>query len=190
MEIIRINDSKIKVTLNDDDMDKYDLSADAMDYDNTETRRVIWQILDEAKHRTGFDAARDRVLIQAYPGRRGGCEIYVTQLSPDKREGELRGRVSVFRPDSAEELFAVCRKIGKSGRHYESALYSEGGRYYLLVREHLQDSILQREKLSPLSFAEEYAERIQGGVFLAYIKERGECLIAHDAIETVAAFAV
>ena len=51
-----------------------------LDYENTETRRAFWSILDEAKHRTGFDAASEKVFVQVYPSKSGGCEMYVTKL--------------------------------------------------------------------------------------------------------------
>ena len=67
MELIRISDSKMKIMLSAEDMARYEITAERLNYENTETRRVVWQILDEAKQKTGFDAASDRVLIQVYP---------------------------------------------------------------------------------------------------------------------------
>ena len=81
MELILINTSKLKIMLTPDDMKRYSLDIDKMNYDNTETRRVFWNILDTAKHETGFDAASDRVCIQVYPSKGGGCEMYVTKLA-------------------------------------------------------------------------------------------------------------
>jgi negative regulator of genetic competence, sporulation and motility len=91
MELIRIGDSKLKITLTSDDMTQYDLDCDTMDYDNSETRKAFWDILDHAKQITGFDAAGDRVFVQLYPSKKGGCEMYVTKLGlicADRREGE------------------------------------------------------------------------------------------------------
>lgn len=90
MELILISDSKLKITLTSDDMAQYELDCDTVDYDNTETRKAFWEILDRAKHITGFDAASDRVFIQLYPSRGGGCEMYVTKLGllcAERREG-------------------------------------------------------------------------------------------------------
>lgn len=90
MELILISDSKLKITLTSDDMAQYELDCDTMDYDNTETRKAFWEILDRAKHITGFDAASDRVFIQLYPSRSGGCEMYITKLGmvcAERREG-------------------------------------------------------------------------------------------------------
>ena len=73
MELLRIGESKLKVTLSSEDMERYSLDGDSMDYDNTETRSAVWQILDEAKHKTGFDAGGEKIFVQVYPARGGGC---------------------------------------------------------------------------------------------------------------------
>ena len=91
MELIRISDSKLKITLTSDDMAQYELDCDTMDYDNTDTRRAFREIFDHAKSMTGFDTAGDRLFIQLYPSREGGCELYVTKLGlicAEKREHE------------------------------------------------------------------------------------------------------
>ena len=114
MELILISDKKLKVMLSASDMQKYELDNDTIDYDNTETRRAFWQILDEAKHKTGFDAASEKVFIQVYPSRGGGCEMYVTKLgalssalpedalSRKTSFSMLRGRIGIYHFDTLE----------------------------------------------------------------------------------------
>jgi Negative regulator of genetic competence, sporulation and motility len=84
LDLILISESKLKVTLSAADMKSLSLSCEEIDYDNTETRRAFWNILDEAKHKTGFDAAANRVFIQVYPSKGGGCELYVTKLTGEQ----------------------------------------------------------------------------------------------------------
>ena len=81
MELILINEKKLKIMLTPEDMREYEIDCESVDYARAETRRAFWSILDEAKHRTGFDAASERVYIQLYPSREGGCEMFVTRLS-------------------------------------------------------------------------------------------------------------
>lgn len=184
MEIVRISEEKLKLTLCKEDLEKYRLKPDELDYDKTETRRVIWQILDDAKKKTGFDAAADRALIEAYPGRRGGCEIYVTMLSEKKKRRGVRGRFGIYRFADAESLFSLSAALLRIGRDYESDLYRLRGDsgYYLCMKEPLEESIRRENTLSPLSFVEEYGVKCKQAGFLHYIKERGECLIEHDAV--------
>lgn len=56
-------------------MIKYDLTCDKIDYDNTETRKAVWSILDYAKHETGFDAAAGRIYIQVYPEKTAAAKF-------------------------------------------------------------------------------------------------------------------
>ena len=185
MEIIRIGENKLKLILTDEDLARHHLRLEGLDYDNTETRRVLWQILDEAKQITGFDAAAERTLVQAYPGRKSGCEIYVTRLS--SREPILRGRHSVYRFEDILSLAAVARELLRGERRYESALYrDECGAYYLVLKEHLQSSIQKEDQLSPLSFIEEYAPRLRSTSFFPYIREHGACLKEREALEALA----
>ena len=189
MEIVRISEEKLKLTLGKEDLEKYCLKPEELDYDKTETRRVIWQILDDAKKRTGFDAAADRALIEAYPGRRGGCEIFVTLLCDKKKKKGVRGRYGIYRFSTAEELFSLCTALSRSGRQYESELYRLSGSrgLFLLIKEPLEDSLRKEQSLSPLSFVEEYGERYKQSGAGAYIKEHGECLISENAILRLAA---
>ena len=65
VELKLINENELKITLTSEDMAALDITFEDMNYDdNTGTKRVIWEILDKAKHQTGFDAAGDQILIQ------------------------------------------------------------------------------------------------------------------------------
>ena len=157
MELILINDTKLKIMLTREDMTRYDLDCASADYDSTETRRAFWSILDEAKHRTGFDAARDRVFIQLYPSREGGCEMFVTKvgmLCAGERQASLCAAPEelayVF--DGFDTLLGCCRMISaeyaavaekyitrqskpKSGppSRHSTAYADEGGQWYLFL---------------------------------------------------------
>lgn len=182
MEIIRIGNDKLKLILTDGDLKKYSLKTERLDYDNTETRRVLWQILDEAKKETGFDAAAERTLVQAYPGRRGGCEIYVTRLI---RPTGCHGREEVYRFEDADSLFRAAEVALVRGDEYESTLYKSEEAYYLAIT--LPASV-KEEPFSALSYLEEYAERIRGSGTGAYIREHTECLIARKALKKLGGF--
>ncbi len=195
MELIRIGDSKLKIMLTAQDMARYAITPEALDYENTETRRAVWQILDEAKQKTGFDAASDRVLIQVYPSRAGGCELYVTKVLPQVAAGNSAsavrslgdgGRAGLYAFSGLPETLTVCSLLLRSGYSGESAAYAgDDGRYYLVIREKTG------EGCAPFAFyclAEEYGEKVTGGSQkLAYIKEHGQCLCPSQAVERLAA---
>ncbi len=192
MELLLINESKLKIMLSLADMEKYRLNGESMDYDNTETRSALWQILDLAKQQTGFDGCGDKLFIQVYPSRGGGCEMYVTKVGEGGGKPCLapislvRGAQSIYRFDSLDTLLCVCKKLKACGYSDESAVYERDGNYYLVIREKLQSSIMSVNALSEYSFIEEYGARQSGGMQMAILREHGICLDEGGAVERFA----
>ncbi len=114
MELVLLSNSKLKVMLTSADMESYALTCETLDYDNTETRRALWDILNAAKHQTGFDAASDRVLIQAYPSVGGGCEMYVTKMR--EKESDAKESAERFSSEAMEGLLRKIRAANEKGK--------------------------------------------------------------------------
>ncbi len=198
MELILISNSKLKVMLSKDDMTAFSISCDTLDYDNTETRRVFWQILDEAKHKTGFDAASDKVFVQVYPSRSGGCEMYVTKLNSDDRSNgtsyvSMKVKKSLKKAlnyelycfDSVDKMLLVCKHLESLGYTEESSAYiDEKGRYYLLLCDMNVDH--GKNSVSMFPFISEYAIKHTGGAVYPYIKEYCKTIISQKAVKELA----
>ena len=184
MELIKISDTKLKIMLTPEDMAHYAIASEALNYENTETRRAVWQILDEAKHRTGFDAASDRVLIQAYPSRAGGCELYITKIpgsiAVPERKSDTQGRVRMYAVSSLSDLIALCHALSSADFSGESEVYAvpdEG--YYLALREDGKKDA----KTPPYHPAQEFGDPVSAASGkLAYIKEHAACLCPQNAV--------
>ncbi len=193
MELLRISDSKLKVTLSPSDMERFRLDNESMDYENTETRSAIWQILDEAKRCANFDVGGERIFLQVYPSRSGGCEMYVTKVGEEGAHATeapppaaKRGRVSVFCFETLELLTTVCRKLCELGYCDESAVYHTEGGYYLMIREQMPTDRLGYRAVGEYPFLEEYGERRREGILLSYLREHGECLCREEAVRDFA----
>lgn len=127
MELIQIGENALKVTLTREDMERMRLAFDDLDYANAETRRVIWNILDEAKRTLGFTASRERLYIQAFSDMHGGCELFV-------RRTEEAEKVSLYRFCTLQLLLLACARLANCGFAEESRAYlGEGGAYFLLL---------------------------------------------------------
>jgi negative regulator of genetic competence, sporulation and motility len=81
MELIRINDRKIKIMLTSSDMKNYALDPGALSCGNEETRQAFRNILHDAGVGGGFEVGADKIYVQYYPSREGGCEMFVTRLA-------------------------------------------------------------------------------------------------------------
>ncbi len=188
MELILVSENKLKIMLSRQDMEHYELSGEEIDYDCTETRRAFWAILDEAKHKTGFDAARERVFIQMYPSREGGCEMYVTKVGvipalarDGALEGEMRiARMGIYSFPSISHLLSFCSALNARGEGIgESSAYEmDDGSAVLIMKEYRVPS----EYADTYASAPEFDGRSLPKNRLPYIKEHGVCLCKTDAV--------
>lgn len=87
MELIPINESKIKIMLNESDMKAYKIGDEA-DCANRETRIAIRHILDRAKEQIGFNTEGVEIFVQLYTSKNGGCELFVTKGSDSPTDRE------------------------------------------------------------------------------------------------------
>jgi len=129
MEVILISESKLKVMLSAEDMLRYELSCETIETPDSRSRRGFWNILHEAKRLTGFDPAGERVFVQLYPERSGGCEMFVTKLgfsADSPQEGTMREHV--YRFGCLGDLLSACRRIGAGGDAAVSRAYVDEGR--------------------------------------------------------------
>ncbi len=198
MELILINDTKLKIMLTREDMVRYELDCDSADYDNTETRRAFWSILDEAKHRTGFDAAHDRVFIQLYPSREGGCEMFVTKVGLIKEERPAtrsarraagRAAAAAVAHPPAELAFSFCCldalleccRLLSEWSPLSSAYAGEGGEWYLFLSS-TDDGAIR----SMRCVLGELGSEVDPEQLKLYISEHGQSIIAEGAISQLA----
>lgn len=133
MELIQIGENALKVMLTKEDMEYYAIEFERLDYENTETRRAIWSILDEAKRTLGFEAARDRLYIQAFKDKGGGCELFVRRMDVPKA---IAARRVLFRFAAMRPLLAACDRLHNCGFAGESMAFSgDDGALYLTLAD-------------------------------------------------------
>lgn len=183
MELLPIGSDKLKVTLTEKDMENYRLSADTLNWDDTGTRKALWTILDEAKRQCGFDAAREQILVQIFPSRAGGCEMFVTRTGERRRNANFEpsrtalkksdARTCIF--DRLYDMIAFCALLHESGYNDPADAYSlEDGRFLLI---YCKDDPRAAEfgKIMPISDME------------FYIGEHTETICQTDAVARLAA---
>lgn len=176
MEIIRISDTRVKLSLDEEDMKKYGIAPKDLNTDSTARRRVLWTLLDEAKRRTGVDAVGKKTLVEAFPGKRGGCEVFVSIEA-----GERGVHTACYRfADLHTAKRAANTLDGVLEEGEESALYALGqGEVVLTLR--LSGDRGARAHCR-YGFLEEYGKRERGLYFPDYLREYGTCLYERDAV--------
>lgn len=191
MNIILISDDRLKVTLTDSDLVGYGIRIEDIDYDNTETRRVFWSILDKAKIETGFDAAVSRIFIQIYPDSHGGCDMYVSKIgdrrSARKSDSPVKCKIGniqeekkaeyIYRFSCADHLISACRALKYMGFLGSSSAYVEddsaNSNYYLILKA----------EAKWLLFLSEYGEKRSDRYGKCWITERCRQICIGNATE-------
>ena len=177
MEFLVVSDSKLKIMMNRDDMQKYEIDGDNIDYDNPKIRRSFWRILDAAREKCGFEAAGDKVLIQFYPSK-DGSEIFVTKLglissgaertiAKSSRVAMLSTRRTIYKFSSFSSLVSAAKIIENDEcERTPKAYFDEHGCYYIIADER-RGLVGKASEISPIN---EYGREIPENL-AAYISE-------------------
>ncbi len=215
MELIPINNSKLKIMLDESDMKEYNISDEA-DCANGETRQAIRHILDRARDQIGFNTEGSEIFVQLYTSKRGGCELFVTKSSfsslkddkqIDKKPKKIKkdecqsltvrgdshlssgrsdlGRI-IFSFDTLGDLCSVCKILVSKDLLFRSYAYVDGKNYYYLVLENTNSSAYTR--LDRLTFILEYGSRERSDHAFTYLCEYAKPICEEDAITALATF--
>ncbi len=198
MEFILINDSKLKVMLTKSDLEEFDISADELDYSNTETKRMFWDIIGRAKKSVGFKCDGVRVLVQLYTSRDGSCELFVSKLGgtangsysdqdapslcfkPSHKSSQGSSRVGAFVFDSLEWLLSVCRRLNGIGYSGKSEMYiGDDHKFYLFLDGLDATGYIS---LDEYSFICEYGSSLNTESTRAFLSEHGKLICPTDAV--------
>ncbi len=190
MELTPIGKEKLEITLTKKDMERFRLTAERLDYKNTETRRAVWTILDKAKRQTGFDAAKGQIRIDALPGKEGGCIIFITKTEKEmngtrEKYSSEKSRTAVYSFSCLAHLLAAAQFLKERGYRGESSAFweeGENGKYYLALCWGEKNNYAVFESM----FTGEFGQKLPYEHALAYINEHGTCICEKNAVKTLA----
>lgn len=145
MDFLVVSDSKLKIMMSREEMKKYDIDNENIDYDDPKTRRSFWRILDAARTGCGFEASGDKVLIQFYPSK-DGSEIFVTKLGLISAGAEktiaksgkvamLSTKRTVYKFNSFSSLLTAARNFNIEGCESMPRAYYDESDYYIIADE-------------------------------------------------------
>ena len=199
MEFILISDDRLKIILSSRDLEEFNIRADELDYSNTDTKRMFWDILGRAKRSVGFSCDGERVMVRLYTSRDGGCEMFVSKLGKaddggyapeidmecpaEAYRGEIKKRMGVFRFDRLEWLLAVCRRLSELGYSGKSSAYFDKNRSYYLFLDGLDAT--GYFKIDELTFINEFGHEEDPERALGFLCEHGNEICGERAVETL-----
>ena len=198
MEYILINESKLKVMLDLCELEERHLEATSLDYVDAEAKRLFGDILSYAKDELGFDTSGYRVLLQLYPSKDGGCELFITKLSildntaheseiePSSSDGVHEPRHErTYSFKRLEYLISVCKRLYDSGISASGSVYvdSEGTWFLTLCfDDEIYDRLFDLLPICELSFICEYGQMHDSYALSLYLCEHARLVCKNDAI--------
>ncbi len=193
LEFLTVGNSKIKIMLSAEEAIARGIKIEETDYDDPEIRRAFRKILEEASEKAKFELGKEKLLVQAYPSRDGGIELFVTKLGTVSKEAanmlsksEHIAVISAKRVfyifDSFENLLGAVRSIPPGAAEDSSVYRFDDGAYCLSFceREH-------RYVLGKLSRLSEFGLRINE-LAAQSLEEHATLLRGGDAVEVFSRF--
>ena len=177
MEILHITDKKLKLTLSAEEAVRYKLDAKRLE-DLGDVRQLLSSLLVGEENAAEFLSGR--VLVQAYPIKSGGCELFVTRLpavrrekvetkTPPTRKSTLTPPSSLWRFSCREDLVEALSILPS---HQKEPIFRIGGDTFVLVSRELGgasgwDPLLEFASPLPSSALDLLSEHGEGVSFQA-----------------------
>lgn len=193
MKIEKLNENKIKITLNIDDLADKNIDLYSFMHNTPETQSLFWDILSEAEKTCGFNVDNSMIYVEATTSGAGNFSLIVTKTNEKplslsrpinntlkKKNFKLKRKVVSLNLEKNIYLFQsfddICEfvKIIDLKKIDRNSLYSFNNKYYLKISNMPFNNIL------------EYATVSQNFETLdAKLNEYGTLLIKDNALQTI-----
>lgn len=204
MKIEKLNEDKIRITLNLDDLKEKDIDFHAFMSNSIESQEIFLDMLEEAEREVGFVTDDYRVMIEALAMNDGNFILTVTRLSPDKEKEKStykKRKINIKRkssvPNSQKAIYAfnsfdefcefcsfLNNNILKNMNSFAEKidLYLYNNKYYLVLTNINVNINLLKTFCSSIT---EFAHFINNSeLFESKLLEYGNLIIKNNAIDT------
>ena len=160
MKIEKINDNKIKITLDVNDLSSRNIDAKSFISNTPESQDLFWDVLKEAESRYGFCVDESMVYVEAHLNPNGVFTLIVTKSTSNgngiftnnkKTKAGIKLKRSfidstldnsVYRFNSASALKSFI-KVLRPNDFGNTSLYAFNNNYYLDIEKLSDDTILE-----------------------------------------------
>ena len=182
MNIEKVDENKIKVTVNAKEQMEYGISYETMNYGDANTRRLCEKIISRAGREIGFCLGDAKLLVEARQSYNGAVTLYLSRIPYGKSDITFFEQCIMFESlnDLMDSMFIFS---ARSDKIQDSSVYDLGNRYYLLFgivctkaeRDRLLTAISEygcKTKLSPEFISEHGTLIVDGCVIHNFIKTK------------------
>jgi Negative regulator of genetic competence, sporulation and motility len=203
MKIEKVNDDKIRIILNIDDLAEKNIDFQSFISSSLESQELFWDMLDTAERECGFVTQDCQLIIEALAVNGGNFILTITKLANEKESSKLRQksipRISIRRKsprlnndtkiymfNAFEDFCSFCLFINKRGLQNKlsiNSLYCYNNKYFFVFK-------VKEDNLKFLKYIctilVEFSEDIKyPDLFERKLIEYGKCVLAENAIQTI-----
>lgn len=203
MEIEKLSENVIKVTITPSDLEERDIDLDALTYNSPEAKELFYDMIEQAELELGFSVSESQVIIEPSSEEYDGFVITITRLDDksdfDSLQKLIRSKAGkskvkathakkvsrttlIYYTESFDDMCLLCEKLSNVYKG-KNSLYSKCGKYYLVLGNEKFASI---NVVALMGILEEYALKANNLVcYEGYLNEYGTLIIKDKAVSTI-----
>lgn len=201
MKIEKLNEDKIRITLNLEDLKDKDIDFHSFMSNSIESQELFLDMLDKAEEEVGFVTDDYKIMIEAIAMSNGNFILTVTRIVPEKENKKRNSKVHIKRKcptlnskktiysfASFDDFCNFCSNLTNSVLENlnliskNQLLYLYNNKYYLVL-DCLSDNMQNLNSFA--NFISEFGHFINSSeLFERKLLEYGKIIIEKNAIET------
>ena len=203
MKIEKLNEDKIRITLNLEDLKEKDIDFHSFMSNSIESQELFLDMLDKAEEEVGFVTDDYKIMIEAIALSNGSFVLTVTRIIPDKeKEAKKRGskvhikrkcptldkQKAIYSFSSFDDFCEFCHTLNKDiidnipSFISTSILYFYNDKYYLVLQKVSMDFNYLKSFASSIS---EFGHFVNSSeLFERKLQEYGKIIMKKNDITT------
>ena len=190
MIIERIDEKKLMIMLEEQDMNSLELTYDKVSWKNQKFKVLVAKLLALAKFKTGFSVDENKLSIETMPQGSGCVLIFTLSAEKDPRATADNTALNpyetvdlksyIYKFDNIDDLLEACEKIQKMQKTgiRSSTIFYMNNTYFVLL---YPDELILPEAVSVL--LNEYGNEVEySKIFEANLHEFGKLIHSNDAV--------
>lgn len=188
MCIERISNSTVKISLDEQDLERLDISYETIDSSSIKTKDALLDILGHVRESLNIKTFGSKIFVEIFP-MDCGLTVYFTQMSDESRPKAYdNGFMSpyAFSFSNSESLINGCACLFRQYSHriFQSRLFRIGNIYHLLVYP------LDPKDETAIKLLSEFGSfNGKGERYSSYLKEHALSMLEKDAVDKMASLA-
>lgn len=199
MKFEKLNDDKIKITLDIIDLEKKNIDFNSFMANSTESQELFMEMLDTAEKKLGFNIENHKIIVEALALNNGEFIFIITRVLSEKKQLQnsnlhikrknsfINSKNYIYCFNSFNDFCDFCNSLpakytdSLSNSENDYALYKYNCKYYLILNKFNKSSNYSRYFSNILS---EFSTQVNNSnLFENKLSEYGDVIFKDNAIK-------